>query len=373
MTAIPAFIYNNQRIQGRSEFIIKVSVIIPIYNAEPFLRQCLDCVVTQDYQDIEILLVENGSEDGSRAICEEYAKRFGYIRIIAEQKIGAAMARQRGLDACRGELVVFVDADDYLPDSAVIARMVQKMKETKADIVCGDYSRFWEGKLLPANSVEGFANDDRDGEAFRFCGFFSCGNLSYVWGKMYRTSFLKEKQVHFCKYRYSEDKLFNLTCYLKGAVYAFLSEQVYVYRKNEDSISYQYRSDSVENWIGIARETEAVLKAEGKKEQENLVGYLIVFAAAFDAIMNEEHPEGRYGSAKNLLKAYGDEEYCKRWFHIMAGRKQTKEIPSFLWRSMIRGFSFCMKAQWYGLLSLGMKSMVRIRLTERLSDTGKRG
>ena len=190
---------------------------------------------------------------------------------------------------------------------------------------------------------------------------------------MYRISFLKEKQIRFCKYRYSEDKLFNLTCYAREASYGFLFEQVYIYRKNNASLSYQYRSDSVENWIGIARETEAVWRAEEKKEQENLVGYLIVFAAAFDAIMNEQYPEGKYGSARNLLQRYGEDEYCRPWFCKMAGRKQTKEIPSVLWRYMIRGFSFCMKVRWYGLLSFGMKLMVRLHLTETLSDTGRRG
>lgn len=353
--------------------MIKVSVIIPVYNAGSYLEPCLDSVVSQNHKDTEIILIENGSEDGSRTICEEYAQKYENIRIIAEKKIGAAMARQRGLDSCEGDAVVFVDADDYLPGLEVISRMAECLEKTQADIVCGEYSRLWEGKLLPANSVKTFSDHPHESEAFRFCGFFSCGNLSYVWGKMYRTSFLKEKQIRFCKYRYSEDKLFNLICCVKGAAYEFLTEQVYVYRKNDDSVSYQYRSDSVENWIGIARETEAVLRHEEREDQENLIGYLIVFAAAFDAIMNEEHPEGRYGSARNLLQRYGEDEYCKPWFRKMAGRKQTREVPSFLWRCMIRGFSFCMKVQWYGLLSLGMKLMVRLHLTESLSDTGKRG
>lgn len=373
MTVKLAFLYNSLRTEGRSELIIKVSVIIPVYNAESFLRPCLNSVISQNYKDSEIILIENGSEDGSRTICEEYAERFENIRIITETQRGTAMARQRGLDVCKGEAVVFVDADDVLPSPDVFSKMAECLEKTKADIVCGEYSRLWEGKLLPVKSVKAFSDNPRESEAFWFYAFFSCGNLSYVWGKMYRISFLKEKQIRFCKYRYSEDKLFNLTCYAREASYAFLFEQVYIYRKNNASLSYQYRGDSVENWIGIVRETEAVWRAEEKKEQENLVGYLIVFAAAFDAIMNEQYPEGKYGSARNLLQRYGEDEYCRPWFCKMAGRKQTKEIPSVLWRCMIRGFSFCMKVRWYGLLSFGMKLMVRLHLTETLSDTGRRG
>ncbi|MGN1205807.1 MAG: glycosyltransferase family 2 protein [Eubacterium sp.] len=353
--------------------IIKVSIVIPIYNAEPFLRDCLNSVMTQTYEKTEILLVEDGSEDNSMTICEEYAKQYKNIRIFTTNKVGAAMARQRGFDVCKGEAVVFVDADDYLPGPDVVAHMVDKLEETQADIICGNYSRLWKEKKLTANSVTTFSDYSPDSEAFRFCGFFSNGNLSYVWGKMYRTSFLRDNDIHYFAYRYSEDKLFNLTCYAKGAKYAFLTEQVYVYRRNEASVSYQYRSDSVETWIGIAHNTEKVLREEKKEEQDNLVGYLIIFAAAFDAIMNEQNPKGRYGSAKKLLQRYGKDAYCKEWFRRMSHYNRVKNVPSTLWRLMLQGFSLCMKAHLYGVLSLGIKMMVRLRIDESLSDTGKRG
>ncbi len=318
-------------------------------------------------------MIEDGSEDKSKEICEQYAKTYDGIQILSGKHRGAAMARQCGLDACKGEAVVFVDADDVLPEPDVLTHMVKRLEQTQADIVCGDYSRLWKKKRLEANSVETFSQYAPESEAFRFCGFFSRGNLSYVWGKMYRTSFLRENDIHFSAYRYSEDKLFNLICYAKGAEYAFLKEQVYIYRRNEDSISYQYRTDSVENWIAIAKETEAVLVEEKREEQENLVGYLIVFAAAFDAIMNAQYPKGVYGSAGKLLRRYGEDRYCKQWFRRMAKGRQTKEIPSFMWRLMIRGFSTCMRLRCYGLLSFGIKMMIRLRLDESLSDTGKRG
>lgn len=186
MTVKLAFLYNSLRTEGRSELIIKVSVIIPVYNAESFLRPCLNSVISQNYKDSEIILIENGSEDGSRTICEEYAERFENIRIITETQRGTAMARQRGLDVCKGEAVVFVDADDVLPSPDVFSKMAECLEKTKADIVCGEYSRLWEGKLLPAKSVKAFSDNPRESEAFWFYAFFSCGNLSYVWGKMYR-------------------------------------------------------------------------------------------------------------------------------------------------------------------------------------------
>lgn len=124
-------LYNSLRTEGRSELIIKVSVIIPVYNAESFLRPCLNSVISQNYKDSEIILIENGSEDGSRTICEEYAERFENIRIITETQRGTAMARQRGLDVCKGEAVVFVDADDVLPSPDVFSKMAECLEKTE--------------------------------------------------------------------------------------------------------------------------------------------------------------------------------------------------------------------------------------------------
>lgn len=336
------------------------------------MAECLESVLGQKYIDKEILLIDDGSTDNSRRISEKYAERNECIQLLRQENKGAALARQCGLEVCTGEYVVFVDADDYLADSNVLGHLVEIMEEGNADIVCGDYSRLWNGKLLPAKSVNSFSHYSPETEEFRFCGFFSCGNLSYVWAKMYRKSFLQKKGIHFCEFRYSEDKLFNISCYLKEAKYAFLTMPTYVYRKNEHSVSYQYRKDSVETWIGIAKEIHTLLLKEKKEKQDNLVGYSLVFAAAFDAIMNENTSEGIYSSVKELLKHYRQDDFAGDWFVKMSQFKRVRKVPSFLWRLMIGGFSLCMRWRFYDLLVLGMRMMVKMRIDESLSDNGKR-
>ena len=101
-----------------------------------------------------------------------------------------------------------------------------------------NYARLWKGRFLPAETHQTFSVYHRDSEEFRFRGFFSVGTLSYVWGKLYRRSFLEENGLRFEDFPYAEDKLFNMQCYVCRAKYAFIEEIGYVYRRNEASVSY---------------------------------------------------------------------------------------------------------------------------------------
>lgn len=93
---------------------MKYSVIVPAYNAEKTLRRCVDSLLSQERSDVEIILINDGSQDGSETICEDYAEKYESIRYISQQNAGVSAARNRGLDAAKGEFVLFVDSDDYV-------------------------------------------------------------------------------------------------------------------------------------------------------------------------------------------------------------------------------------------------------------------
>lgn len=111
-----------------------VSVIIPVYNVRPYLREALDSVINQTYQNLEIIIVDDGSRDGSETICDEY-KADSRVKVIHQRNRGLSSARNTGMDNVTGEIIAFLDPDDVIhPD--MINTLVTIMQEQEADIVC---------------------------------------------------------------------------------------------------------------------------------------------------------------------------------------------------------------------------------------------
>lgn len=96
-----------------------ISVIVPVYNVEKYLRQCLDSLLQQSYRDLEIIMVDDGSQDSSGEVCEEYACKYPHFKVVHKQNAGLGMARNTGLEHITGQYVVFVDSDDYLDEDAI--------------------------------------------------------------------------------------------------------------------------------------------------------------------------------------------------------------------------------------------------------------
>ena len=191
----------------------KISVIIPVHNAEKYIAEAVQSVMEQSYTNWELFLIENGSEDSSLEVCTKLANKDSRIQVLKEKNKGAGSARNTGLCSAEGEYIVFIDADDYLPDKSVFQRYMNIAKQIRADIIVSNYVRLWNRKILPAAGHDSFSVYSPDSEEFRFRGFFSVGTLSYVWGKLYRKAFLDENNIVFSDFEYAEDKLFNRPCH----------------------------------------------------------------------------------------------------------------------------------------------------------------
>lgn len=350
----------------------KVSVIIPVHNAENYLKDCVNSVINQNYEKIEILLIDDGSEDGSPKICEEFAQKYENVQVIRQEKSGAGRARNLGIRHATGEYLVFVDADDLLAGEDAVGVLAEAIERTKADLAVGNYLRLWDGELMEANR-HGFTEKTDTGTLnYRFEGFFSGGVLAYVWGKIYRRSFLVEQGIRFQPYQYAEDKVFNFECYIKNAKYAFVEENVYIYRRNPESVSNQYRGNSPAIWMAVAKRVEDVLKSKGLEEEYgDLRAHTIFFAAFFDAKQEYEHDGGRISSLRYILKKYARYPMARESFWRMAGRKYVTGVKSFFWRTMLWGFSLGMSLHFYTLLSFGIKILIGCKVDQRLSSTGK--
>ncbi len=127
----------------------KVSVIVPVYNSAGHLRKCLDSILYQTHEDLEIILVNDASENEADCdICREYALKNSKVKYIELPVMsGISETRNTGLEAAEGKYIMFVDSDDYLPDEEVIARLYTTLKKNGSDISIGNYLRDMNGKI----------------------------------------------------------------------------------------------------------------------------------------------------------------------------------------------------------------------------------
>jgi glycosyltransferase involved in cell wall biosynthesis len=179
-----------------------ISVIVPIYNLDAYLYQCVSSIVQQTYKRLEIILVDDGSTDNAIEICEFFRKSDSRIQVIAKPNGGLVTARKAGLKASNGDYVYYVDGDDWI-DADCIEQYYNYAREYSADIVIGNYKREFLGNFVTMRSAlkPGFydrkAIENKILPTMIFDGnFFNHGLKTYSWGKLYRRSVVEQLQIN---------------------------------------------------------------------------------------------------------------------------------------------------------------------------------
>lgn len=191
---------------------LPVSVIIPVYNAAPYLRQCLDSVVRQTLRDIEIICVDDGSTDSSLEILREYRARDPRIQVLTQANVNAGAARNRGLDLAKGEYLSFLDADDFF-DPEMLEQAYARAKSSDAEILvfrCNNYITEEDRYTDRWNSIEA-ANIP---EIQPFPGTAVKGNLfftfvGWAWDKLFSRQYIQENGLRFQEQRTTNDLYFT--------------------------------------------------------------------------------------------------------------------------------------------------------------------
>ena len=208
-----------------------ISVIIPVYNVEKYLAQCIESIITQTYQNLEIILVDDGSKDSGGAICDEYAKKDDRIIVIHKENGGLSSARNVALDVAKGEWISFVDSDDWLSTEAY-EEMMNALIETGADIAtCGRVVEYVNRKRYKGDSGEIKVLDGRDNMMRRHNVDF--GNE--VWDKLYPKSFF-DSGVRFTIGKKFEDIDLLFAVYQKLNKMVCVEKPLYHYRQRKGSI-----------------------------------------------------------------------------------------------------------------------------------------
>ena len=224
----------------------KISVIIPVYNAEKFLRHCLDSIIYQTHENLEIICIDDGSTDNSPQILQQYASKDFRIIIEKQQNQGASVARNRGIELAKGEYLHFVDADDWL-NLSLYTDFASVVRGGILDIFvfnAGFYDECDTVDIMPkySFSVEVWDNwQDVNSElTFEDCNNPFCSGLA-VWNKIYRTDFLRNKKLKFLKYNPFEDFLFCLQAFLYAESIKITPASYYTYNQtNSGSLTKNY-------------------------------------------------------------------------------------------------------------------------------------
>lgn len=211
---------------------VKVSIIIPVYNPGKLLMDCLDSVLNQTLNDIEILCIDDGSTDGSNAILREYCKKDTRIKLFTQKNLGAGAARNLGIKNALGEFIVFLDSDDWI-ENELCEKLYCQAKSLNVDLVLFNTIRHLEnGKTRDLIHFDKNFNEDYTSFTFDYHYIKDKvlnGYFGVIWCKFYRTSFLKDKGILFTKHKMFNDVEFHIKTLLLAKSISYYPEILYHY------------------------------------------------------------------------------------------------------------------------------------------------
>ena len=232
----------------------KISVIVPVYNVEKYLAECVDSVLAQTFSDFELLLIDDGSKDGSGAICDEYAAKDNRVRVFHKENGGQPSALNYGLDVAKGEFVMFLDSDDFWCDYQILEKLIQKIEQNNLDIIraeCQEVDN--NGVLLKKYTGGKYKNN--------YCGrvvdslFFLDKLIAQTY---FMVVYLIRKSI-IGNLRYNETRVFLqdaefcVSLCSKPLICMYVDDIFYAYRKHENAITVKPHPQKLYDAFGFSR------------------------------------------------------------------------------------------------------------------------
>lgn len=227
-----------------------VSIIIPVYNVDKYVEQCIMSCVNQTYSNIEVIVVNDGSTDSSGSICRSLKERFNRIVLVETENKGVSNARNIGIENAKGEWVTFVDGDDWIEENTV--ELLANFFKEGEDILMFGYNQIFPDKIkkvvLEEHSTELVQTDFKEFQKWVINHYYRPGHyaISAVHGKVYKRQFIEDNQLNFkLGVTIGQDIVFNLAAYEKASKGYYLCEELYNYRILQSSAVRKYRPDGV--------------------------------------------------------------------------------------------------------------------------------
>lgn len=293
-----------------------ISVIIPVYNVEPYLSRCLDSVCKQTYRNLEILLIDDGSTDHSLKLCQNYAQKDKRIRVFHQENQGVSAARNLGLEHMSGEFFTFVDADDW-----IVPQFVQKLFELAVQ---------YNTPLAQASSLEQYDNQPpafatgpflegvvSNQESFLCTAHKTTANIA---SKLYRTEVFRHLRFN-SQYALGEDIFFFFKALQLTKTVASTNRQLYVYCRRENSAttlpSIQARFFNFKLWQQLSNLCQTCQSANAAHASQELT-FGAAVALAFSILVGKEHP-AKHACALQEASTYLQQNKAQLWKGNMMG------------------------------------------------------
>lgn len=262
-----------------------ISIIVPVYNGEKFLRKCIDSIQNQILTNWQLLLIDDGSTDGSPQICDEYAARDGRIQVIHKSNGGVSAARNDGLELAQGKYIGFVDADDWiLPD--MYGKLVNQAEKNHADIVMCDAKTVYADGREELDTITQLSRNvilDRNN--------FKAELLLELAGSacrcLYRRDLIQKARLKYpAGIHFSEDRIFNLYAMGYCAKLYYLKEAYYMRFMNDESAVHRFHPDYFERVKNAHKATQRALDLAWGGHKEYKRAYLQQFIGGSIAAIN---------------------------------------------------------------------------------------
>lgn len=277
----------------------KVSIIVPVYNVKTFLERCIHSVTEQTYPNLEIILVDDGSTDGSGKVCDRFAKKDSRIKVIHQKNQGLSGARNAGIEEAKGDFIFFIDSDDWI-EQRTIELLIKAIKSNDANIAECSYrciyneSVFYESKCMGDNYIVDAYGAIKDNLEWKNC-------KPVAWNKLYRTNIVKDNMFPIGKYH--EDEYTTYKYYYKAQKIVFLDIALYNYNcSREDSITAKF---SEKNFDTICAFREKVYFIRDHEDLKGLLeaaknAYYYVF---FNSLFNAREHQLPLSTIKDIIHA----------------------------------------------------------------------
>lgn len=277
-----------------------VSVVVPVYNVESYIDRCVQSIIDQDYSNLEIILVDDGSPDASGQLIDKFALQDPRVQIIHKENAGVSSARNTGLEVAKGAYIAFIDGDDYV-EKGYISYLLNLAEQNDCDIAVSENNFTSLNKKQVAVDEQRVVSAEYVIEAI----YLTSINVA-VWNKLYRHQFLKDHNLKFNEqYWYGEGMLFNIECLQYTDHVALGKKKIYHQVSNPNSAMRKFNLES--NYCGI-RSLEYQKKQWKKKNQRIENAWTYHYRCFSRSILNgligsdivEEHKDEYYKCIKNL-------------------------------------------------------------------------